>query len=55
MYCSKMVSVTVAGVTTGFDLLAHSFFNIRLSGMAAGSYYRGAQNSASSNDENVNS
>ena len=48
-----MVSVSVAGVTTGFDLLAHSFFNIRFSGMAAGSYYRGAQNSASSNDENV--
>lgn len=53
VYCWKMISVSVAGVTTGFDLLAHSLFNIRFSGMAAGSYYRGAQNSASSNDENV--
>lgn len=48
-----MVSVSVAGVMTRFDLLAHSLFNTRFSGMAAGSYYRGAQNSASSSDENV--
>ena len=48
-----MASVSVAGVTTRFDLLAYSLFNTRFSGMAAGSYYRGVQNSSSRNDENV--
>ena len=48
-----MASVSVAGVTTRFDLLAYSLFNTRFSGMAAGSYYRGVQNSASRNDDNV--